>query len=374
MNRYANFSTEDLVLDADFCAWVLAPTPARDQQWADFLRTHPQQGPRVQEARLLVLAMRAREPEVTDGQVAQSVAKLAAQLASEAAPAKPLVVGLPHSARRWWAVAASVALLAALGTSLWWTSQPQTSAPAVAQTGQTPSQPEKAGAPARRWQETANPNAEPLLVNLPDGSSVLLAAGSRVRYELAGQAANREVYLDGEGFFEVAKNPQRPFVVYANGLETKVTGTSFRVRAYAHEARVSVRVKTGRVHLRAQADSTGARELVLAPNQGASLLRQAGAFPEKEATAPLASQPLIEQQTFVFDFAPVGQVLALLEQTYGVPIEYDREQMAHCTIKATLGDEPFLDKLRLVCLATEATFEQVGGKVVIKATQSCQPN
>jgi ferric-dicitrate binding protein FerR (iron transport regulator) len=228
--------------------------------------------------------------------------------------------------------------------------------------------------PARRWQETANPNAEPLLVNLPDGSSVLLAAGSRVRYELAGQAPHREVYLDGEGFFEVAKNPQRPFVVYANGLVTKVTGTSFRVRAYAHEARVSVRVKTGRVHLRAQADSTGARELVLAPNQGASLLRRAGAFPEQEATAPLASQPLIEQQTFVFDFAPVGQVLALLEQTYGVPIEYDREQMAHCTIKATLGDEPFLDKVRLVCLATEATFEQVGGKVVIKATQSCQPN
>jgi transmembrane sensor len=374
MNRYANFSTDDFVLDADFCAWVLAPTPAQDRQWADFLRTYPEQSPQVEEARLVVLALRVREPEVTDGQVTRSVAQLQARLASETALAKPSVISLPNAARRWWAVAASVALLAALGTGLWWTGSSPTDAPAVGQTGQTSAQADQTKPLARRWQETANPNAEPLLVNLPDGSSVLLAADSRVRYELAGQAANREVYLDGEGFFEVAKNPQRPFVVLANGLVTKVTGTSFRVRAYAHEARVSVRVKTGRVHLRAQADSTGARELVLAPNQGASLLRQAGAFPQKEAAAPLANQPLIEQQAFVFDFAPVGQVLALLEQTYGVPIEYDREQMAHCTIKATLGDEPFLDKIRLVCLATEATFEQVDGRVVIKIAQPCQPN
>ncbi len=337
MNQYADFSTEDFAQDTGFCTWVLAPTPGLDQQWADFLAAHPHQSPKVHEARAIVLALQVREPEITDQQAAQSVAQLQARLASETAPAKPAVISLPSAARRWWAVAASVALLAALGTGLWWIGPSPTGAPAVGQTGQTSAQPEKAQLPTRRWQETANPNAEPLLVNLPDGSSVLLAAGSRVRYELAGQAANREVYLNGEGFFEVAKNPQRPFVVYANELVTKVTGTSFRVRAYAHEARVTVRVKTGRVHLRAQADSTGARELVLAPNQGASLRRRAGAFPEKEATAPLASQPLIEQQSFVFDFAPVGQVLALLEQAYGVPIEYDRDRMAHCTIKATLG-------------------------------------
>jgi transmembrane sensor len=228
----------------------------------------------------------------------------------------------------------------------------------------------KPDAPRERWRKQGNDAEGPLLINLPDGSSVLLSKGSHVRYEEKMDKSQREIYLEGEAFFEVAKNRDRPFLVYAKGLTTKVLGTSFRVRAFADEPNVTVSVKTGKVMILPNSFRKSAitgKEITLLPNQEVSLVKENDEYVRKAVEGKAASPAISEIQTkvFNFNFTPVSEVFEELEKTYGVQIEYDQEKMRNCTLTATLTDEPFLDKVRLICLGTESTFELADNKIVI---------
>ncbi|MBN2214526.1 MAG: FecR family protein [Bacteroidales bacterium] len=86
-------------------------------------------------------------------------------------------------------------------------------------------------------------------VVLPDGSKVWLNAGSNFRYGADYGINNRDVYLEGEGYFSVMKNPANPFVVNTSGLEIKAFGTSFNVKAYPEEKFVITTLVEGTVKI-----------------------------------------------------------------------------------------------------------------------------
>jgi transmembrane sensor len=76
---------------------------------------------------------------------------------------------------------------------------------------------------------------EPFVLRLPDGSTVHLSYASRLRYPTAFDRARREVFLEGEAFFDIARDPSRPFVVHTEQSAIRVLGTSFDVSAYGNE-------------------------------------------------------------------------------------------------------------------------------------------
>jgi ferric-dicitrate binding protein FerR (iron transport regulator) len=82
---------------------------------------------------------------------------------------------------------------------------------------------------------------------LPDGSTIWLNADSKIKYPAAFAGPLREVYLSGEAFFDVAKDPQKPFVIHLSKGTVKVLGTSFNIRAYENEKLIETSVATGRV-------------------------------------------------------------------------------------------------------------------------------
>ena len=84
---------------------------------------------------------------------------------------------------------------------------------------------------------------------LPDGTEVSLNAGSVLRYCRGFGIRERDVTLDGEGYFKVAKNEKIPFFVNTNGVQVKVVGTVFNVRAYDDDNYVMVSLLEGRVTL-----------------------------------------------------------------------------------------------------------------------------
>ena len=89
---------------------------------------------------------------------------------------------------------------------------------------------------------------------MPDESTVELAANSRIAYaNNFDSAGTRDVYLSGEAFFKVTKNPCRPFRVFANEIVTKVLGTSFSVRSFEKDTVIQVTVRTGKVSVYSQA-------------------------------------------------------------------------------------------------------------------------
>lgn len=86
-------------------------------------------------------------------------------------------------------------------------------------------------------------------IALPDGTKVWLNSGSKLVYPNAFKGDKREVFLQGEAYFDVAHNAEKPFHVYAKDADVKVLGTSFNVRAYTDEQEVKTTLVQGRVML-----------------------------------------------------------------------------------------------------------------------------
>jgi len=86
-------------------------------------------------------------------------------------------------------------------------------------------------------------------VYLPDSTKVTLNGGSYITYPDRFIGDKRQVSIEGEAFFEVTKNPAKPFVVQVNDLQVKVLGTTFNVEGYAEEEQVKVTLETGRVDI-----------------------------------------------------------------------------------------------------------------------------
>ena len=112
---------------------------------------------------------------------------------------------------------------------------------------------------------------------LPDGSTVWLNAGSKLNYEKINETGLREVYLTGEAFFDVVKNPQRPFIIHTSSIDIKVLGTSFNVKAYPDDKTVETSLIRGSVEVTVK--NRPEEKYLLKPNQKLILFNDA--FTEK---------------------------------------------------------------------------------------------
>ncbi|OIN55535.1 FecR family protein [Arsenicibacter rosenii] len=211
--------------------------------------------------------------------------------------------------------------------------------------------------------EKENLSNKPLLVNLPDKSSILLGPGSKISYSprLFGHP-KREVVLLGEAFFEVSKDPERPFFVYANQLITKVLGTSF-----------SISTKRGRSEVALQSDTEKDQKLsgntlkglVIAANEKVNVGQDQFTIQEVKQVLPVALPNAMARTTFTFDEAPANDVIEKLKAAYHADIVYDAGKLAHCKLTAHLTDEPLLEKIELICIAIEATYREENNKIII---------
>ncbi|WP_430972870.1 FecR family protein [Sunxiuqinia rutila] len=104
------------------------------------------------------------------------------------------------------------------------------------------------------------------VVTLPDGSRVWINAGSSVRYPITFDESQRLVWLDGEAFFDVVTNKERPFYVETAGVKVKATGTRFNVRAYSDEGFIETLLVEGEVAVN-RALAPQKDDVVLKPNQ-----------------------------------------------------------------------------------------------------------
>jgi ferric-dicitrate binding protein FerR (iron transport regulator) len=113
----------------------------------------------------------------------------------------------------------------------------------------------------------ATANGSRKQITLPDGSRVWLNAGSNLYYITNFEkTTTREVKLEGEAFFDVAKNPARPFIVHAGDINIKALGTTFNVKAYQDEPNVETTLYSGLVNITKNSDKKFV-PIMLYPNQ-----------------------------------------------------------------------------------------------------------
>ncbi len=109
---------------------------------------------------------------------------------------------------------------------------------------------------------------------LPDGSTVWLNAGSKLFYQNDFTGATREVRLEGEAFFDIIKNISKPFIVHTSGIDIKVLGTAFNVKAYPEDINVETTLYRGLVNVTRQGEGK-TTTIELKPNQKLTLPKQA---------------------------------------------------------------------------------------------------
>lgn len=363
--NYSHYQLTDYLHDDSFVQWVLSPDI--QPQWTDYLKHYPQNASVVQEARQLILALHSAEAEQEHGLDREHVWSRIQQQTGN----NPIIM-MPVRAAHWWQQpalrwAAAVLVVMGLLGSFWWFQQSDTRITyselvATARQGTQPLSEVKA-------------TSERIQVRLEDGSLVWLEPGSRLSYPQHFSADKREVLLEGEAFFEVARNPNRPFYVYANEVVTKVLGTSFRISAFENARQVLVAVKTGKVSVykqnRIDFDDPETRGIVLLPNQQGVFDRFSESLNRRLLDEPL---PLKAEGQIVgrkFDEVRVGVILAELERLYGVEILYNEETLANCVLTVTLQGDSLYDQLDIICQTIGATYKEIDAQLLIES-KGCQ--
>ncbi|WP_207433904.1 FecR family protein [Sabulibacter ruber] len=156
-------------------------------------------------------------------------------------------------------------------------------------------------------------------IQLEDGSSIVLRPGSKVSYPVPFSGDRRDITLEGEAFFQVAKDKARPFVVKSGAIYTQALGTSFNIRYLPNDTAVSVALATGIVKI-SKAQQEGEETLAeLVPGQQLVFNRKnqqhaVGSFENREVLG-------WKDGVLFFKKASLEEVVTGLENWYGVEIE-----------------------------------------------------
>lgn len=210
---------------------------------------------------------------------------------------------LRHATRtRWRAVAAAIVILLLSGVTVY-----------LLRTGDR-----FLDADQTEWLTIMSPDSDQTHI-LSDGSSVYLRKGSSFIYPKAFGSSLREVSLQGEAFFDVTHDPERPFIVNTSRLAIKVLGTSFSVEAPTDGETISVTLVQGMVSL----NDHHQKELVrLNPNQKADYVVSSGQYTVSEVDSERMTS--WRKGIISYDNASLDEIVRLIESAYGVSLHYNQ--------------------------------------------------
>ena len=213
---------------------------------------------------------------------------------------------------------------------------------------------------------------------LEDGSSVTLTPGSKIIYPRKFPKEKREVQLLGDAFFEITKNPDKPFFVYSGKLVTRVLGTSFRIKTSPKGQALEVEVVTGKVSVFENDDSFAEKTtdhqsngVVLTPNQRVTYFPESRHLMTGLVVAPVKASTNADESRLVFNNIAMGSIVEALHKTYGIEIVFANDRLAECTFTGDITDLPLYEKLDLVCGSIGADYEIKGTRILING-QGCE--
>lgn len=245
------------------------------------------------------------------------------------------------------------------------------------------SQPEIAVAEVKN--EISTRNGSRTRIQLLDGSTVWLNAGSKLDYGKDFGQKQREVYLTGEAFFDVVKNPAKPFIIHTNAIDVKVLGTQFNVRSYPADKMVETSLIRGSVEVLVKGRG---EKWILRPNE--KLLVENVSAPEGPQKRPddvqsvrrkpveVAIKPLTYQfndsvaveaawvkNKLSFKDEPFGDVAKKLERWYDVEVEFKNDAAKKLMMRGTFINESLQQALEALEFSFGFKYVLQGKKVII---------
>jgi len=368
MKDFSLFEIADFVMDEDFIRWVNGRSRTDNNYWENWLKHNPHKHLIVAEARRIVESIGSEQSVIPPAVIDLEIEKVLQAINLQ--PGRLVELNQGRS-RVWKYSAAAIFLITILGASVWTFTHGKKAPEKFAYAHITSS---------RQLIENVNTSNNTITVSLPDGSTVKLASNSRISYESRFDSMlTRDVYLSGQAFFNVKKNPHHPFRVFANEIVTKVLGTSFTIRAFEKDTVIRVTVSTGKVSVYSQGQ-TAVKEsaapnklsgIIVTPNQQLVYEKSSQEFQKILLENPVMINAVSVNKTMAYEDAPINKVFDDLGRDYGINIVYDSDLLKKCTVTADLSNESFYHKLDLICRAMGAKYEVIDAQVVIQST-GCQ--
>ncbi len=191
------------------------------------------------------------------------------------------------------------------------------------------------------------------VIFLPDGSTVILSAKSKLNYPSSFDGMkSREVFLEGQAFFDIKHTASKPFIVHTGKLETTVIGTAFNIKAMPGDVNITVTVKRGKVKVADDHKVLG----VIIPNQQIT-------YDTKKISADMKTvenEKYLDwkEQDLLLDNLTISEAAALLEERYKVKIIISDRSTSSQRFTASFSKNETLEKaLNSICVFNDVSYD-----------------
>ncbi len=206
------------------------------------------------------------------------------------------------------------------------------------------------------------------IMTLPDGSTVTLHAGSKLEFADNFKKGTRDVYLNGEAFFDVKHIEGKPFLVHTGDIVTKVLGTAFNVKAYPDQLQVFVTVARGKVQV---GNDKSEKPLgVLLPGDQLSVDRNTMAATTSKADI----KKVIEWKTeaLIFDDITFGEAVQVMSSYYGKDVQLKNEKLANCKFTGDFSSKSIEESLDIICTLTSSSWKAAEDSTIVIDGKGCE--
>ncbi|MDR8391944.1 FecR domain-containing protein [Aliifodinibius sp. S!AR15-10] len=222
-------------------------------------------------------------------------------------------------------------------------------------------------------QDLVTQKGEKARVKFSDGTSVILNAASSLRFPKKFNGPKREVYLDGEAFFTVAHNSERPFIVHTQGGEVRVLGTEFNVRAWDEDSSMGVAVRQGKVSVEATPSNTGPQQkVILTRGQYSRIIK--GEAPSPAQNIDVNKHLLWLNGGMHFDNAPFSQVVRHIERRFDVQVVVHNKNLFNISFTGEMQNANLEEVLKLISASMEIEYRKEGRKVEFRTAVNKNTN
>lgn len=203
---------------------------------------------------------------------------------------------------------------------------------------------------------------------LDDGTKIWLNKKSTIRYNQAFGKQQREIFLEGEAYFDVAKNKEVPLFIHAGNIDIEVKGTAFNVNAYKGNPDIQVALIRGSIQVTNRLDQN--HQVLLQPNQKL-IFSNLGLKDDQFAVLPMATDLLLKEtkwtsDTLTFQKEKLKDLALRMEKKYDLKIEVKSELLKEKRFSGTFTNETIQQALEALKLSYPLTYTISNKLVVIK--------
>lgn len=199
---------------------------------------------------------------------------------------------------------------------------------------------------------------------LPDSTLIYLNSGTEIKYEIGKSSDEREVFLNGEAWFKVAKEKNKLFIVHTSFYDVNVHGTEFNVKAYESDSKSETTLEKGSVSISSLSNLKMTEKVNMSPGEQFTFDRVDSKLQVNKVNTKLFTS--WKENKLIFINMSLEQLIILIERKYDVSIEVEDKSILNYHYSGTIKNESILEFLNIVKHTMPIQYEIENQKILIR--------